>query len=172
MLRLRELQLTDIDFMYEWMSDPEVMRLLVIGRTLNSKEKIEDFIRNSWIDKENFHFAIVSEDNHYIGTVSLKNINYIDRNAEYAIAIRKEFWGKEHSKIATIEILKFGFLKLNLHKIYLNVMSKNIRANKFYCKFGFELEGILKEHLFLDGEYIDLNRYLSRDFNKKIKEEK
>ena len=51
-------------------------------------------------------------------------------------------------------------------------MSKNIRANKFYCKFGFELEGILKEHLFLDGEYIDLNRYLSRDFNKKIKEEK
>ena len=72
MLRLRELQLTDIDFMYEWMSDPEVMRLLVIGRTLNSKEKIEDFIRNSWIDKENFHFAIVSEDNHYIGTVSLK----------------------------------------------------------------------------------------------------
>lgn len=168
MPRLRELQLSDIDYMYEWMSDSEVMGSLVIGRTLNSKEKIEEFIRNSWNDKINIHFAIVTDQNEYVGTVSLKNINYIDRNAEYAIAIRREFWGKEFSRIATDEVLKFGFCKLNMHKIHLNVISNNIRANKFYCKYGFEHEGVLREHLFLDGDYVDLNlyRYLRQDYRK------
>lgn len=165
--RIRELQLSDMDYMYEWMSDTDVMGSLVLGRTINSKGKIEDFIRASWNDKTNIHFAIVTDENEYVGTVSLKNINYIDRNAEYAIAIRKEFWGKGFSKIATDELLKFGFYKLNMHKIFLNVISKNIRANKFYCKFGFELEGVLKEHLYLNGEYVDLNlyRYLRRSMD-------
>ena len=90
---LRELQLKDVEKMYEWMSNPEVTESLAIGRYPNSKEKIEDFIKNSWSDKNNVHFAIVTDNDEYVGTVSLKNINLIDRNAEYAIAIHKEYWG-------------------------------------------------------------------------------
>lgn len=159
MPRLRELQLRDIDKMYEWMSDPEVTESLAIVRYPNSKEKIEDFIRSSWTDKNNIHFAIVTDKDEYVGTVSLKNINLIDRNAEYAIAIHKEFWGAEFASFATDNIIDYGFNKLNLNKIYLNVISNNIRANKFYEKYGFIFEGTFKDHMFLNGKMIDLNWY-------------
>lgn len=173
MCRLRELQLSDTNYIYEWMNDAEVVHSLLIGRNLNSKEKIQEFVKNSWSDRTNMHFAIVTDADDYVGTVSLKNINYIDRNAEYAIAIRKEYWGKNFAKIATDEILKFGFDKLNLHKIYLNVISKNTRANKFYIKYGFIKEGNLKEHLFLNGEYVDLNLYsYLMEAYRKLKEHK
>lgn len=159
MPKLRELQIKDVDRMYEWMCDPEVTSSLVIGRFPNSKEKMQDFIKNSWIDRNNIHFAVVTDEDDYVGTVSLKNINYIDRNAEYAIAIRKDYWGKEFAKYATDEIITYGFKKLNLYKIYLNVISSNTRANKFYEKYGFLKDGVFKEHMYLNGELVDLNWY-------------
>jgi diamine N-acetyltransferase len=157
MPKLRELQIKDSELMYEWISDYEVTNQLAISRFPYSMEQINKFIQNSWNDKENIHFAIVNDEDEYIGTVSLKNINMIDRNAEYAIVIRKKFWGEEFSKFATEEILNYGFSKLNLHKIYLNVLSTNVRANKFYEKIGFEKENTFREHMFLNGEYVDLN---------------
>lgn len=159
MPKLRELQIKDVDRMYEWMSDPDVTNSLTIGRFLNSKDKIQDFIKNSWTDRNNIHFAIVTDEDDYVGTVSLKNINYIDRNAEYAIAIHKDFWGEGFANYATDRIISYGFKKLNLHKIYLNVISSNVRANKFYGKYGFIKEGTFKEHMYLNGEMVDLNWY-------------
>ena len=52
--------------------------------------------------------------------------------------------------------MQYSFNKLNLHKIYLNVLSSNERANKFYEKFGFNIE---KE------EDIDIgNNYYMNDY--------
>ena len=44
-------------------------------RVAIEKEKIEKFVKDSWSDQLNIHFAIVDDDK-YVGTVSLKNINY------------------------------------------------------------------------------------------------
>jgi len=158
-MRLRELQIKDADKMYQWMSDDEVVSSLLIGRFPTSIEKIYEFIRNSWTDKVNVHFAVVDDTDDYVGTVSLKQINYIDRNAEYAIALCKEYWGQNYARFATDKIIEYGFKKLNLHKIYFNVVSTNIRANKFYKKYGFELEGQFREHLYIEGNLVDLNWY-------------
>lgn len=170
MPKLRELQLKDANKIYEWMNDRTVVNFLAISRYPNSKERVNEFIQNSWIDRNNIHFAIVDEDDEYIGTVSLKNINYIDRNAEYAIAIHKNYFGKEFADFATDAIIEYGFEKLNLNKIYLNVASNNHRANKFYEKYGFKKEGIFENHMFINGEYVDLNWYCIFNKRSEIKE--
>jgi len=54
---------------------------------------------------------IEGDDGEYAGTVSLKNINYVDRHAEYAIVVRKEFWGTGVAKDATEAIIDYGFRK-------------------------------------------------------------
>ena len=61
--------------------------------------------------------------------------------------MRKCAIGKGIAKYATEEILNIAFNDLNLNKVYLNVLSSNIRAIKFYEKFGFSFEGEFKEHL-------------------------
>jgi len=159
MPKLRDLQIRDADKMYEWMSDPEVTRLLVIGRYPSSRERVLDFIQNSWRDKNSVHFAIATDEDEYAGTVSLKNISYIDRNAEYAIALHREYWGERFAEFATTEIIRHGFGCLNLVKIYLSVVSSNTRAKKFYEKYGFVKEGTFARHIYLNGELTDLDWY-------------
>lgn len=159
MPKLRDLQVSDADKMYEWMSDAEVTRLLVLGRHPHSREKVLDFIQNSGKDRCNVHFAIATDQDDYVGTVSLKNISHIDRNAEYAIALHRDYWGKRFAEYATNEIIRYGFQRLNLVKIYLSVVSDNTRAKKFYEKQGFTKEASFKRHIYLDGALRDLDWY-------------
>jgi len=159
MVKLRALEFKDAEYMYEWLTDTEVTKDLILGRVTFSQKKIMEFIENSWSDKRNHHFAIANEEDEYIGTVSLKNINYIDKNAEYAIVIRKRFWGKSFALMATDEIINYGFTKLNLHKIYLNALSTNFKANRFYEKMGFLRENVFKEHVYINGSFTDLTWY-------------
>lgn len=159
MPNIRELRIQDIAAMYEWMTDFEVVSSFTIGRFPISRRGIEEFIEKSWMDNENIHFAIVDDADQYVGTVSLKNINLIDSNAEYAIVLRKNCWGKGYSKYATDLILEHAFRKMNLHKIFLQVLSCNTRAINFYEKYGFIREGVFNEHIFLNGKYYDLIWY-------------
>ena len=87
------------------------------------------------------------------------NIDNINKKAEYAICMRTKAMGKGLSRMATDEILKIAFDELNLNKVYLYVSKDNIRANKFYQKYNFILEGEFKEDMFIKGEFKDINWY-------------
>ena len=71
----------------------------------------------------------------------MKNINKVDKNAEYAIVTRADAHGKGYARTASEEILKIAFEVLGLERVYLYVSVENIAANKFYQKFGFKSEG-------------------------------
>ena len=92
------------------------------------------FVENSFREDQQ-HFAIVDDqDDEYLGTISLKNIDLKNKNAEYAISTRKKARGTGANQKATESLLKYGFDKLQLHRIYLNVLSSNKRAISFYKK--------------------------------------
>ena len=171
MIKLRELRLADAEKMMEYIYDKEISKNFLFTRTVQSIHQFENFITESWNDKNNFHFAIVNESSEYLGTISLKNISYVDKSAEYAIVIRKSFWGQGIAQEATNNILSYGFDKLNIEKIYLNVLSINTRANNFYKKYGFSYEGRFKNHVYLNGNYTDLNWYCMwrEEYDRKVK---
>ena len=156
---IRELRIIDVEGIYSWMNDPEVINAFTPGKFPISKDAIELFIKNSWADRENVHLAIVDDDDKYAGTVSLKNIDFINKNAEYAIVIHKNYWRKGYSKFGTDQIVDYGFRKIKLNKIYLNVLSSNWRGIEFYEKYGFEREGVFREHIYVKGQPVDLIWY-------------
>ena len=143
---LRKLEDRDVGAMLEWMHDELVARNFRFDFMSMTEEKARNFIASSFTE-ENQHFAIVDEADNYLGTISLKNISATDSNAEYAIVVRRKFWGSGYAKKATEEILDYAFNKLHLHKIYLNVLDENARANKFYQKCGFTYEGRFVDHV-------------------------
>lgn len=158
MFRLRKLEEKDIPDMLEWMHDTRVNEKFRFDFANMTEEKVHDFVQNSFTEK-NQNFAFVGEDDRYLGTISLKNISFVDKNAEYAVVTGVQAQGTGAAYQATMDILKYAFEELGLHRVYLNVLVENQRANAFYKKCGFSYEGVFKEHLFIRGEYKDLNWY-------------
>jgi RimJ/RimL family protein N-acetyltransferase len=56
---------------------------------------------------------------------------------------------------ATRLIVGYGFERLGLHRISLEVYAFNPRARRVYEKVGFRAEGVLRESLRYNGEWID-----------------
>lgn len=131
---LRNLEEKDALLMYEWMHDENVVENLKTDFKNKTIEDCQKFIRESLKDERNIHYAVVNEQDEYLGTVSIKNINYIAKTGEFAITIRKSAMGSGCSTFAIHEIIKYGFDILGLKKIYWYVSKNNLRAIKFYDK--------------------------------------
>jgi RimJ/RimL family protein N-acetyltransferase len=56
---------------------------------------------------------------------------------------------------ATRLIIGYGFEQLGLHRISLEVYAFNPRARRAYEKVGFRAEGVLRESLRYNGEWVD-----------------
>lgn len=159
---IRELRQADATRMHEWMQDNEITKNFQTDFGSFSLEKVQGFIESAskqTLDDDNLSYAIVNENDEYMGTISLKNINRVDKNAEYAIVTRKDAHGKGFAKVASEEILRVAFEKLGLERVYLYVSVENIGANKFYQKFGFVEEGVFRKHVKISGELMDIRWY-------------
>lgn len=133
-MRLRVLELKDAPLMLEWMHDKSVVGNLKGNFVEKTLADAESFILAS-VEKNNIHLAIVSDDDEYMGTVSLKNIE--DGSAEFAITVRKSAMGRGYSWFGMEEIIKLAFEKYELESVYWCVSRENERAVRFYDKHNF-----------------------------------
>lgn len=158
---LRKLEFVDADGMLSWMRDVEVISGLHKEFNKMTIADCYSFIERANTDAgKNIHRAVCNDENEYLGTVSLKNIDDQSRNAEYAIVVRREAMGTGAALFATEGILRIAFERLMLNRIYLNVFSDNIRAKKFYSKLNFTYEGTFRQHILsADGMIHDLDWY-------------
>ena len=149
---LRRLEQKDAPFMLEWMHDKTITCNFSYPFARMTLEKAENFIKHSF-DEKNQHFAITDDHDEYLGTISLKHISEVDHKAEYAIVTRKKAHGTGIAERATMEILRYAFHDLGLHRVYLTVLSDNISARKLYENCGFDLEGEFQDDVRLGGKY-------------------
>lgn len=155
---IRKLKKKDAPYMMEWMQDKTITCYFKTDFINFSMENVMDFINNSF-NEENQHFAIVDKDDNYLGTISLKNISVENRNAEYAIVIRKSAQNKGIGMAASRGILTYAFRTLKLEKVYLNVLACNMNAIAMYEKLGFIREGLFIKHYRVGNIYHDICWY-------------
>lgn len=156
---LREPREKDAQRMLSWMHAPETKEIFANNFASFTLENVMNFIKRANEDDKNKNFVCVDDNDNYLGTVSLKNINYSAKNAEYAISFCPDAHGTGAAKFATDEILKYAFETLELERVYLNVIRDNMRANKFYKKMGFVFEGEFRNHILINGKMKNLCWY-------------
>lgn len=135
---LRDLELKDAELMLEWMHDSTVIKYMQNNFLSKTIDDCINFIANSNKDEKNIHKAIQDENGTYLGTVSLKNVEYGLGTAEFAITIRSCAMGKGVSSMGMSQILQYGINEIGLNAIYWCVSKENIRAIKFYDKNGYQ----------------------------------
>ncbi|TXY03127.1 GNAT family N-acetyltransferase [Vibrio cholerae] len=92
-----------------------------------------------------------------VGVVYLLNIDWVARNCEFAIMIGDvNHQGRGIGEYATRLAVQHAFNDLNLHRIYLTLLEENTRAFKLYSKVGFKKEGLLRDAVFKNGQYLNL----------------
>ena len=164
MIILRELKEKDAPFMLEWMQDSDIQKCFKRRMADYTLEDVLAFIKKSVFPDTvttgtDLHYAIADQADEYLGTVSLKNIDLENGNAEFAIVTRKEAHGKGIGHEATILLLKKAFNEIGLQRVYLNVFSNNDAAIRLYERCGFRPEGEFRNHFLIDGRYVGWKWY-------------
>lgn len=156
---LRALTTKDLPIIRKWINDRSICKGIL--RYL----PVTDFDHKEWFknlkkDKSQIHFAVViKKTNKYIGNVSLRNINWKDRNGDLLIYIGdRKSWGQGYGSEILEIFIDYCFKVLNLHKVYLRVVAYNKNAIRLYEKIGFVREGEFKDEVFMDGRYHDVLR--------------
>lgn len=134
---LRKLELRDAPLMLSWMHDESVVGNLHTNFASKTISDCETFIRNAQNITEDAHFAIASDEDEYMGTVSLNHIDKVNRMAEFAITVRKESMGRGYSWFGMESIIERAFTEFELESVYWCVSRNNHRAVRFYDKHNF-----------------------------------
>lgn len=158
-VQIRKLKETDSSYYFKWIND----KSLVSFNSYFKPIQLED--HKNWMDsvlkeKRSATFTILVKKNgmeSIIGSCSLRDIHQQYMSASLQIRIgEKKFRGIGIGEIALNQLLKYGFFKLNLNRIELEVFDDNIRALNLYNRLGFTKEGLKREAAKINNKYKDL----------------
>lgn len=148
----------DLERVYTWINDREATQHLAV-RYPASRLAEEEWLRNRTaapVAFDNVHFAIETKGGVHIGNTGFHVVAPENRKARLGIMIGdKDYWSKGYGTDAMLTLLRFGFDQMNLHRIDLEVMADNARAQACYRKCGFVEEGRLRHARYQQGRYID-----------------
>lgn len=156
---LRELSSNDLSKINTWRNNQSTVSFLGGNFRFVDIAVDEEWYQN-YINHRNSNIRLaICEDKTdlVIGAVYLLNIDWVNRNSEFAIWLGDEnSRGKGYGRLATELAIKHAFNDLNLHRIYLSVLATNHRAITLYENVGFKNEGLLRGSIFKDGSYKDV----------------
>ena len=145
----------DTDDYLKWMNDKSVATNFgQYNRAVSSKSDLK-WLFEPPSDMQRYAILLLDGDE-LIGSISIHNIDHLNRNAFIGIFIgEEEQRSKGYGTEAIRLLLEYGFKTLNLHNIMLTVHADNYAGIACYKKVGFREVGRLPEWVFKDGQYTD-----------------
>ena len=160
-IRLRPITDFDTDLIVSWRNKEDVKKNFLYRSDFTAdlhRKWLEEKVYRGGAIQFIIEYKLKLESNFIpVGSVYLRDIDYELSSAEFGIFIGEEAARKKGiGTLATKIITEFGHTKLNLHRIFLRLISDNISAYKAYRSAGFVLEGVFRDMRKIDGNYIDI----------------
>lgn len=147
----------DASTMFTWVNDRKQVIFNTYYKPVHEGQHLEWFESIQKRKDIKFFGIRLRETRELIGSCQLHSINLIHRSAELQIRIGKvSERGQGYGTKATKLLLNYAFKDLNLHRVHLHVLCRNINAIHMYEKVGFVHEGVLRKAAHIDGCYTDL----------------
>lgn len=147
------------DMQQQWLfeNDPELWFLDGgAPRPTKLESLLAHFDENASKGDENEVSFAIEADGRYIGHCSLHNFDERSRTCELSVEIGdKAYWGKGYGRDTIRLLLHYAFNHRNLNRVWLITHSENERAIRCYRACGFVEEGRLRQHIWLDGRFVD-----------------
>lgn len=157
---VRALRESDLEGSYpSWFEDQEVCRYNSHGKF----PKTLDYFR-IYLDRLNSEdqivWAICHVTDGHIGNITLQDISFINRHADFAVLIGdRRHWGKGVAYQAAQALFRHGFNNLNLERIWCAMAAPNLAMRNLAKRLGMVEEGCRRSHLYLNGEWVDMMEF-------------
>lgn len=157
-LLLRPFELTDVDDVWAYASDPEVARYRPLPDPYtrdHAAEFVDRQMRTDWSTTP--EFAVVYR-RRVIGGVSL-HVNPEHETAELGYLLGRRWWGQGLATEAAGAVVNWGFQSFQLHKVYARAHVDNRPSWRVMERLGMTREGVLRGHWKMRDEHVDLVYY-------------
>ncbi len=158
-LNLRPIVDSDIDFIFRGLSDPSVIKHYGVSYTTLEATKEQMKFYADLVEQGTGRWWLIVEASSTIpiGAIGINNLIKEHRKAEIGFWILPEYWGNGFIPEAYVEVEKYVYNVLGLHRIEAFVETDNNSSNRSLEKMGFQLEGTLREVEVKNDRYISLN---------------
>lgn len=158
-LVLKDYTIDHLDELFSIYGDEETMRYYDLF-PYKSREEVKKEVdrKDERISNGNGIRWGIFLNNELIGTCGF---NYYEKNGWGILGydLNKSYWGNGYMTEAINAITRYGFSKLEIHRLVAHVVPGNIASEKVLVKCGFELEGLLRHSSYFRGKYQDELQY-------------
>jgi aminoglycoside 6'-N-acetyltransferase len=165
-LTLRPLRLSDADDLYQYQSNPEIVRYIPWPERTREQvvEALEKYaLIGSAEPKENGEFLLLGWELKSTGQVigqsnlGLKSVN--DQCADIGWVTHQDFQRQGYAFEATHALMKYAFANFPLHRIVADIDTRNPESAAMAEKLGMRREGEFKDAEFFKGAWCDMWLY-------------
>lgn len=150
---LRNISETELELMLSWRNMPNIRANMYTRHEISLSEHLiwwEKIKNNS-----RFDYKMYDEDGAPLGIVGFVDIDRVNSNSSWA------FYAAPHAPKGTGSKMEFlaidyAFSNLNLKKLHCEVLDFNKPVIRLHEKFGFTIEGILRQHHLVGERFADI----------------
>ena len=158
-IRLRALELSDLDFLYQLEND-EIVWEVSNTTTPYSKFVLKQYLENAHRDiyeVKQLRLVICEADtDRPLGFTDFYDFEPKHRRAGLGIVVFSEAdREKGYASEAISLILKYAFTHLNLHQVYAHISEDNSSSIRLFEKQGFVRSGVKRDWISRGAEFID-----------------
>jgi len=157
-IHLRALEPDDLDFLYT-VENNESFWEVSSTQTPYSRFILEQYLANAHQDiyEAKQLRLIIAENisNKSVGIIDLFEYNPQHKRAGIGILIIENEQNKGFASETLKILIDYSFNQLNLHQLFANITSDNVKSLDLFKKIGFKKIGIKKEWIFSNGSFKD-----------------
>jgi RimJ/RimL family protein N-acetyltransferase len=171
-LTLRTVEREDLEFLQRWRNDPDLRDALGFTHPTTADEVERQYER--WTVEADDALSLLVCLEHGgaprgpldtasgdavepVGHVALFDVE--DDHGELAYWLVPDHHGRGHATRAVSAVLDHAFDALGLHRVHAKVFGHNAASQGFLESLGFTREGVLRDHAFRRGGYVDEHRF-------------
>jgi len=152
---LRGIKDSELELMRTWRNAPNVRANMYTRHEIGAEEHHQWWL--SVQSREDQHYFMYELAGKPTGIVAFSGIDKASENSSWAFYTAPEAPKGSGTKMEFLA-LDYAFTDFRLHKLHCEVLAFNAPVIKLHQKFGFKVEGVLREHHKVDGTFVDIYR--------------
>lgn len=151
LVKLKAIEEEDYELFANWVTPSRTSSLARGGNDFVTSKEVKADIESG----NTHHVMVLTHDNKKIGFVSWTPQKYEGNYLLGGVIGNPELWDSGYGAEAGALVMDYLFHQKNAHKLQFINGLHNSRSIRFIMKTKLVIEGILRDHYFIDGEYHD-----------------